>query len=42
MIMAKSSKNPVRPKPMTTKAGYKPRAGKKKTRYDKGGSIKKK
>lgn len=38
--MAKS--NSVRPKPLSPKAGAKLRVGKKKTRYDKGGSIKKK
>lgn len=42
MIMAKNNKSSSRPKPMTPKAGYKPRAGKKKTRYSDGGSLKKK
>lgn len=32
----------IRPKPMAPKSGFKPKAGKKKTRYDKGGSLKKK
>ena len=32
----------TRPKPMSPKAGYKPRVGKKKTRYGNGGALKKK
>lgn len=37
-----SKRTPIRTKPMVPKGGYKPRAGKKKTRYDKGGILKKK
>jgi len=39
--MTKTTKG-TRPKPMSPKAGYKPRVGKKKTRYGCGGALKKK
>lgn len=42
MAKTNSKSSTIRPKPLSTKAGYKPKAGKKKTRYGDGGQLKKK